>query len=318
MRTHKLVKSSLFALAVILCLGVTLPSHAADMKPEDIVAKHLDSIGTAQARAAAKSRVVEGAVTYNLLVGGAGTLEGKAVLVSQEDKLHFMMKLNNNQYRGEQFIYDGKKDEISFSTANQTRSQFGEFVRVQDVVLRDGLLGGTLSTAWPLYDLGERKAKLSYEGMKKVDGKELIELRYRPKKSTDADISLYFDPETFHHVETVYTVRVRAQLGNIDPNVANAVPTSIPGDVGPLGPATGGVVGETNETSTARQQETRYRLEEHFSDFKTADGLTLPTQYTIHFSQELGNGRTTVSDWTITTSQVTNGNGVDPRNFQIK
>ncbi len=140
------------------------------MKPEDIVAKHLDSIGTAQARAAAKSRVVEGAVTYNLLVGGAGTLEGKAVLVSQDEKLHFMMKLNNNLYHGEQFIFDGNKDEISFSTVNQTRSQFGEFVRVQDVVLRDGLLGGTLSTAWPLYDLGERKAKLSYEGMKKVDG----------------------------------------------------------------------------------------------------------------------------------------------------
>jgi hypothetical protein len=318
MRIPSLMKPFIFVLAVILYSGLSLPASAADMKPEDVVAKNLDSIGTAQARTAAKSRVVEGAVTYNLLVGGAGTLEGKAVLVSQEDKLHFMMKLNNNLYRGEQFIYDGKKDEISFSTANQTRSQFGEFVRVQDVVLRDGLLGGALSTAWPLYDLNQRKAKLSYEGMKKVDGKELIELRYRPKKSTDTDISLYFDPETFHHVQTVYTLRVRAQLGNIDPTVANAVPTPIPGEVGPLGPATGGVVGETNETATARQQETRYRLEEHFSDFKTADGLTLPTQYTIHFTEELGNGRTTVSDWAITANTITNGNGVDPRNFLVK
>ncbi len=318
MFTNRLYKALLFSLALLLGLSSAVPSQAADMKPEDILAKHLDSVGTAPARAAAKSRVVEGTVAYRILVGGAGNLEGKSVLVSQDQKLHFMMKLNNNLYRGEQFVFDGNKDEISFSTANQTRSQFGEFVRVQDVVLREGLLGGALSTAWPLYDLNGRKAKLSYEGMKKIDGKDLYQLRYRPKKSTDADILLYFDPETFHHVETVYSVRIRAQLGQVDPQAANAVPTPIPGDVGPLGPATGGVVGETNETATARQQETRYRLEEHFSDFKTADGLTLPTQYTIHFSQELGNGRTTVSEWVITATQTTTGNGVDPRNFQVK
>src|SRR6202000_1470025 len=169
-----------------------------------------------------KSRVVEGTVTYKILVGGAGNLDGKSGLVSQDQKLHFMMKLNNNLYYGEQFIFGGNKDEISFSTANQTRSQFGEFVRVQDVVLREGLLGGALSTAWPLYDLSDRKAKLSYEGTKKMDGKDCYELRYRPKKSTDTDILLYFDTATFHHVETVYSVRVRAQLGNIDPQIANA------------------------------------------------------------------------------------------------
>lgn len=308
----------LFTFILLLNLNFALPAKAADMKPEDIVAKHLDSVGTAQARAASKSRVVEGTVSYRILVGGAGNLEGKSVLVSQDQKLHFMMKLNNNLYRGEQFIFDGNKDEVSFSTVNQRRSQFGEFVFVQDVVLREGLLGGALSTAWPLYDLNERKPKLSYEGMKKVDGKDLYEVRYRPKKSTDADIFLYFDPETFHHVETVYSIRIRAQLGNIDPTVANAVPTPFPDNVGPLGPATGGVVGVTNETATARQQETRYRLEERFSDFKTADGLTLPTHYTIHFSQELGNGRTSVSEWEITASQITSGNGVDPRNFQVK
>lgn len=311
------ISRTLFSILVLILLSsLALPSYAADMKPEEIVTKHLDSVGTAQARAAAKSRVVEGTVAYKILVGGAGNLDGKSVLVSQEQKLQFMMKLNNNLYRGEQFIFDGNKDQIAFSTANQSRSSFGEFVRVQDVVLREGLLGGTLSTAWPLYDLNGRNAKLSYEGMKKIDGKDLYQLRYKPKKSTDADIYLYFDPETFHHVETVYMVRVRAQLGNIDPQIANAVPT--PGDAGPTAPATGGVVGVTNETATARQQETRYRLEEHFSDFKSADGLTLPTQYTIHFSQELGNGHTTVSEWVITTSQIANGNGVDPRNFLVK
>ena len=312
------------AASLLLCLPLVQPAGAADLKPEEIVAKHLDSIGTSSARAA-KTRVVEGPVTYRILVGGAGNLDGKSVLVSQDQKLHFMMKLNNNLYRGEQFIFDGDRDEISFSTANQTRSQFGEFVRVQDVVLREGLLGGVLSTAWPLYNLDNRKAKLSYEGVKKIDGKDLIALRYQPKKSTDADILLYFDPQTFHHVETVYSVRIRGQLGNIDPQLANA--QAVPennigrgpqGDYNVTAPATGGVVGQTNETATARQQETRYRLEEHFDSFEAFNGLTLPTHYTIQFSQELGNGRTTLSEWAIVASQIQSGVGVDERNFQVK
>ena len=293
-----------------------LPARAADMKPEDIVAKHLDSIGTAQARGAAKSRVVEGTVTYRILVGGAGNSDGKSVLVSENEKLHFMMKLNNTQYRGEQFIYDGNKDEISFSNANQSRSAFGDFVRLQDIVLREGLLGGTLSTAWPLYDLNERKAKLSFEGTKKIDGKDLYQLRYKPKKSTDADIFLYFDPQTFQHVMTVYSVRLRAPLGNVDPQLANSVPANT-GDIGPNLPATGGIVGDTNETATAHQSETRYRLEERFSEFEAFNGLNLPTHYTIQFSQEGGN-RSTLTEWAITASQITNGTGVDERNFAVK
>ncbi len=306
---------SVFVLILFLIQAVA--GFAADTKPEDVVAKHLDSVGTAQARSAAKSRVMEGTVAYTILVGGAGNLEGKSVLVSQDDKLQFMMKLNNNLYKGEQFIYDGHDYQITRTTANQQRSQFGEFVQVQGVMLKEGLFGGVLSTAWPLYGLDQHKAKLSYQGIKKVDGNDLIELRYSPKKSSNVDISLYFDPQTYRHVETVYFVRQRAQLGNLDPTLANAVPTN-DGGIGPQFPSTGGTVGQTNETATARQQESRWRLEEHFSDFKTADGLTLPNKYVLHFTQELGNGRTTVAEWTITANQIMNGNGVDPHNFQLK
>ncbi|HKS77148.1 MAG TPA: hypothetical protein VJQ82_28315 [Terriglobales bacterium] len=312
--SQKLVFSafvSTFALAVL--------SQAADMKPEEVVAKHLDSIGTAQARAAAKSRVVEGTVAYTILVGGAGNLDGKSVLVSQNQKLQFMMKLNNNLYRGEQFIYDGHDYQIARTTANQQRSSFGEFVQVQNVVLKEGLFGGVLSTAWPLYDLDAHNVKLSYGGIKKIDGVDAIELRYSPKKSSDVEISLFFDQETFRHIETVYFVRQRAQLGNVNPLTSS---TGLgPGPVGnssDIGGPTTPVGGQTNETSTARQQESRYRLEEHFSDFKTADGLTLPNKYVIHYSQELGNGRTTVSEWTITANQVMNNASIDERNFQVK
>jgi len=316
MSIAKIARLFLPVAAATLWFIVPLPSRAAGMKAEDVVAKHLDSLGTAQVRAAVKARVAQGTAQYKILVGGAGELDGKAVMVSQERKLQFMMKFPNNLYRGEQFIFDGDKVQVTASTAQQTRSSFGQFVYVQDTILREGLLGGELSTAWPLLSLDSHKPKLSYEGLKRIDGKELHDLRYRPKKSTDAEIHLYFDPETFHHVLTVYTISIRTQLGHEDAQLSNASP--IGGDLGPAPSPAGGVVTETSETATARQQETRYRLEEKFSDFRTVDGLTLPNHYTIHFSQELGNGRTTVSDWDITENQIDNPPSVDARNFQVK
>jgi hypothetical protein len=102
----------------------------------------------------------------------------------------------------------------------------------------------------------------------------------------------------------------------VNEQLSNAQPTG--GDLGPAPIATGGVVTETSETATAHGSETRYRLEERFSDFKTADGLTLPSHYDIHFTQELGNGPSTVSEWDITTNQVSNNVTLDPRNFEVK
>ena len=43
--------------------------------------------------------------------------------------------------------------------------------------------------------------------------------------------------------------------------------------------------------------ETRYRIEESFGDFKTTDGVTMPTQYVLKYTQELQNGRTNLWEW---------------------
>lgn len=45
-------------------------STAADLKPEEIIARHLDSIAAADTRAAAKSRVVQGTLRFKVPVGG--------------------------------------------------------------------------------------------------------------------------------------------------------------------------------------------------------------------------------------------------------
>jgi hypothetical protein len=275
---------------------------------EELVAHHLDALGNPQARSNAKTRVAQGTAEFKLLVGGAGTLDGKSALVSEGRKVHFMMKFNNNEYRGEQFIFNGDKFEVSSSTARQSRSALGGFVYVQDAVVREGLWGGVLSTAWPLLDLEKHKAKISFDGLKKVDGQELYALRYQPKKNTDLEIRLYFDPTTHRHVLSVYTLSEQPSVMHVTGGEQMGTPSS------PDGPP----LSANSETLSARQQPTRYRLEERFDDFKSADGLTLPTRYTIHFTQELQSGRTTVYEWNIQETDIANNTPLDERNFAVK
>ncbi|MBZ5719432.1 MAG: hypothetical protein LAO03_03535 [Acidobacteriia bacterium] len=285
----------------------------AELKPEEVVARHLESIGTPEARAFAKSRVMEANAHFKMLVGGVGLLDGSSVLVSEQRKLQFMLKFPDVQYSGERFICDGDKVQVISSTAGHVRSSFADFVYNQDAIVKEGLLGGVLSTAWPLFDLDERKAKLSYEGLKNVDGRSLHDVHYRPKKSTDLDVHLYFEPETFRHVLTVYTLTVKPSLGHHEPGINDVSrPLKASEDTGPQ------EITETSEMKNARQQETRYRLEERFSDFGKVDGLTLPAHYNIHFSQELGNGATTVFEWDLHSTRTLNNINPDARNFQVR
>ena len=249
------------------------PVHDAN----ELVAQHLNSIASPADREGLKSRVVEGSARFAILVGGAGTLNGKAYLVSEGEKLQFNMQLPSNDYRGEQFIFDGRKHTIAFSSSQQTRSAFGAFLFDRDAAITEGLLGGTLSTAWPLLHLSERKVKISFDGLKKIDKQQLYELRYHANGSNDdVEIKLYFDPQTYRHVETtyLYTVPTRLVLG---------------------GPA-----------AQVGQQVSRYTLQEKFSDFKTVDGFTLPSRDDIQLSREPQTGRTILYEWDLRDLQVWN------------
>jgi len=290
-------------LAVPWCLGAEGVTT-----PDELVARHLDSIGTPQVRQAAKSRVAEGTAEFRILVGGSGRLDGKSALVSEGRKLHFMMKFPNGDYHGERFVSDGSRVQI-FTATQQARSIFGEFLRGQDVEIREGLLGGVLSTAWPLLHLEDHKAKLSLAGLKSVDGQQLYEVQYRPKKSVDLQMDLYFDPTTFRHVKSVYWVTVRPSIVNVPGGPESAVPTGGEGVALPSG---------NSETASARQHESHYRVEERFSEFSTVDGLTLPSHYNLRFTQELQNGQTTSWEWDIKETQISNNVSLDPRNFEVK
>jgi hypothetical protein len=301
---------------LILASISSLPLCAADLSAEDVVSKHLQSIGSPDAIKAAKSRVVEGSAVYKILIGGAGQIEGKAVFVSEEQKTHLLLKISNYQYLGERLVWNGEKTGIAAAYPDKRYSEFGDFLKGQDAPIREGLLGGVLTTAWPLLDLNSRKSKVSYEGLKKFEGKELCALRYKPKKNTDLSILMYFDPANFHHVATVYTL-------SIEPRIS------------------------FSEVETARGQQTRYRIEERFADFKTIDGLSLPSHYELRFTAEVDQGSSSANgaggdaqrvaesvsqgmqanaqrgaaksvEWDVNLTQATDNVKLDARNFDIK
>jgi hypothetical protein len=281
-----------FAIFVRTLLTIALVSTgtahgSTNPSPDDIVARNLDSIAPANVRAAEKSRVVRGNLQFHILVGGSGGAAGSWDLVSSGRELDLVMQFGLGDWRGEQFTFNGSKVGIALPTASHHRSVFGEFVASQDFLVKEGLLGGELGTGWALQDLAATGAHLQNRGTKKIDGKELLAFQYTSKHSSDMQVFLYFDPETGRHLHTIYTMS------------QNEGPT---GDI----------------RSTPYQREIKYRMEERFSDFRTENGITLPTHYDLQWSQETQNGSTRLFDWDLTATQIVHNVALDPANFEIK
>jgi hypothetical protein len=268
---------SLLLSAAMVLAGFTGPSVPASDKPkaEELVSKHLDALGSAEARSALKSLNVEGNLLTKFLRGGSGAAGGPFAMVSEGHKLIMQAKFDQPTYPGESYAFDGSKKTIGFIVPGQ-RSQLEDFLNNNGEVVQEGLIGGTLSTAWPLYDWQSRNAKLDVDGLKKVDGKELIRVSYHPRHGTgDLKIYLFFEPETFRHVKTIYTQQSQAQMGST--------------------PGMSSVGGGANLT-----------MEEDFGGFAKVNKLMLPTQWTIKYDQEgIGSGSSMVEfDWSISKIQA--------------
>lgn len=296
-----------FVATATILMAASIAASATDMKPEELVAKHLESIGNPDILAAAKSRIVQGTSHFRIRVGGGGEIAGTSAFVSEGRKSVLMIKLGNTDYRGEQFVTDGDRASVAATTSNHKWSDLGEFVKAQDQIVREGLLGAELTTAWALLNLPENKAKLNFDGEKKFDGRSAYQLTYHSKKRDDLTIHLYFDPQTYQHIGTTYSITLASGLGGFSPSISDQA-----------GLTSSTNAGGADITQSAKQRETRYTVEERFSDFKAAEGLTLPSKYSIHFTEELQNGMTKVYEWDLTADEISNNRPLDPKNFQVK
>jgi hypothetical protein len=240
---------------LLLALPAVAVPIGQKIKPEDLVAAHIQgALGSLDS--AARARDVRGACRMTTTIMGAGSLDGQFTFTSTNGTSDFTLRFNRPTYEGERFAFDGKQVDIALAQPRTgNRSALGLFLSTNHVVVREGMLGGVLNARWALFDLPARQAKLSYEGLKAFDGRDLHRLRYRARRGQgDLSILLYFEGETFRHVASVYHASRAQDLGL------------------------------TIETSS-QQQEQHFTLEERFGDFQSQDGLATPRTWVLRYSR---------------------------------
>lgn len=276
---------SYFPIAAITAIFFLSTSAAAQkLRPEEIVAKHLDSIAAADKRNAARSLVAVGEVQIEFVTQKNQPAKGRVVVASEGQKLFFGMSLNAADYPREKIVYDGDKSSVDFVRPG-VRSDLGTFVQSNGELIDHGLLGGTLSTAWALLNTESNKPKISGGGTKKIDGAEVYVLNYMPKGGSDLDIKMFFDKETFRHVRTEYARTISSSIGRT-----------------------------INES--ARTSETRLKITEDFSDYKDFQGRMMPHKYKMYYTFTGTNGTKEVS-WTYDLSEFAINQPLDAGTFVV-
>lgn len=278
-------KFGMNVLLLVAFAGLGSPVCGQDKKLTlgELIKNHLDSIGSAQARNFPKNRVVAGSVKLVSRVGTASNIDGQAAVASSGAKLRYSMRFASPQYTGEQLAFDGSKV-LTGHLPSGRRSPLSLYLEQQSLPLREGLLGGSLSTGWALLRLDQLKPRLDYRGLKKLDGRQLHEVSYRPEKgSTDLKVALFFDAKTFQHVRTEYEFKVPARLGE-GPN------------------------------DSTRLQEDYYKLSEDFDDFRAVDALMIPHKYRLQLQVQTSTG-SNLFDWSVVLDQVLHNQALDEQIF---
>jgi hypothetical protein len=57
-----------------------------------------------------------------------------------------------------------------------------DFLSSHDTIIKQGLMGGVLSSAWPLLSMAAKNPKLSYAGIKKINDRQAHQLKYTPRR----------------------------------------------------------------------------------------------------------------------------------------
>jgi hypothetical protein len=279
--------NSLTRIAPILLAFVLIGASVASaqkMKPEELVAKHLDSIGTAESRAATKSQIAVGEAVVTYITTKNVPAKGRIVMASSGPKNFYGLSLNANDYAGERFSFDGTKTKVAKRLGGR-RSEFGVFVDGNELVLRDSLLGGTLASSWALHDAANKSVKLSMGGTKKIGGKEYHVLNYSPKKGSDVEITMYFEKDTYRHARTEYKRTSSAGIG-VRPEQSSGF------------------------------DETRIKIIEIFDDYRPEGSLTLPHSYKVLYT-ESGQAGTREVEWAYTMNEFAFNQAMDDKTFDV-
>ena len=105
------------------------------MTPEELVAKHLESIGSSQARNSLKTRVISGTAQVIFHTAPLGQAVGKAVLASEGTKTLLGFSFPTPVYPREHLGFNGNHFMAAFVTPG-VRSVLGNFLMAHDLVFK--------------------------------------------------------------------------------------------------------------------------------------------------------------------------------------
>lgn len=283
---------NLFCFSILTLIGTSVLQARPDSKlaPAEVVAKHLDSIGPAPDRARVHGTQIKGTCVLTVKMGGSGQSEGQVLMASQ-GRQNLIKLAFDSESASTWFKFDGNKTVVSQFRPGR-RTPLEQFFAAYEVIVKEGLVGGTLSESWPLLALQEKNPKLEYAGLKKIGNKEFHALKYAPRKGSDLKITLFFELETFRHVRTEYeqTIYVTDQQR-----------------------ITGGG-GQLPSTSGARATNARINVFEEFSDFKQERGLQLPHTYKFELSIQ-SEVKPALIDWVFNLVDFNFSVPLDPAEF---
>ena len=279
------VRRGLICICLLLLGSCIAAAQDKKMELPELISRHQQAVGSTAARGTIKSRFAAGTVKYVSRMGSSPNVEGTVGLVSLTPKLRYSIKFPSQQYPGEQLAFDGKHLDVGVLPGGR-RTALGLVALQQDLPLKEALLGGVLNTGWPLLK-DPVTARLEYKGTKKIDGRLVHVVGYRPQKgSSDLKVTLYFDNETFRHMRTDYEFIIGARMG-VGPNDSAKIP------------------------------ESRYSVSEDFDDFKTVDGLTLPHKCKLQLSVQ-ASMTTILTDWTLSFAQIVHNQPIEDNVFTLK
>src|SRR6185503_14426316 len=113
------------------------------LSADEVINKHLESLGSTDARAAIKSRVLAGTGIFNVKLRPE-KVGGPVQFASVDHKLLLAFVFNANNYPYEKVGFDGKDLTVT-TLPGGGLSPLGGFLKSSKFVLKQGLFGGVLS-----------------------------------------------------------------------------------------------------------------------------------------------------------------------------
>lgn len=257
-------------LATLVAAFPFIHSNAQKMSAEEIIEKHLNSIGTPSDRRQVRNILIKGDVTLAVhRTSNPFKTDGKVILASEGSKELFRVAVNpppvwkiSGNLR-DNVVFDGSVVQVGFPDAAGIagpgslviQSDFENFIDQCNSIVKNGILGGALFTGWNVANRFADKGKLEFDGLGSADSEKYYVLKFDPKDGATVKVRMFFDMNTFQHRRTEYYLTLHGALRS-------------------LGVSTGQGV---SPEALANYM----KFTEVFSDFRKEGQLTLPHKYTM-------------------------------------